>query len=157
MKKIKKNTYLLFDDISELAIALSPDAELIARRLVDLLWRTEAGSYFSGSGTLFNAIGKGFSFDRFKRALGEIFFHKIFIDDVDVPGNITCKPIIDAKARAAELRKKRAASGRKGGLAIRKPSAPPGARKKIDMSKGTRGPANGTKADFFAQIKKFNS
>lgn len=159
MKKCNKNNYVLFDLLNPAMTAgLDKNAEILVRRMLDLLWISETGTFPNDEEKIFLAVGKGFTRNKFEKARDEAFPIFYVTDDYDY---IYCDEIFELKRHAERISKKRSTSGRKGGRPKQKPAPAP-----VPNSMDEKGTISGdparrsgavSKGGFFDEIKRMNS
>lgn len=142
---------------------LTKDAELITRRLLDILWISDSGRFANDPDAIFRAIGRGYNRGSFKK-----HWHAIIVDadlfDISESGRwIYCGAIIAVKDKVNGLSKKRSIAGRKGGRPKQKQKpahAPvpntPDERGSISGDPGQRSRSE-NKGGFFDEIRRMNS
>lgn len=164
MKKYNKNGAILFDYLNFAKTAgLTKDAELITRRLLDILWISDSGRFANDPDAIFRAIGRGYNRGSFKRHWHDIISGAELFDISESGRWIYCGAIIAVKDRMNGLSKKRSTAGRKGGRPKQKPKPAPVPVPNTPDEKGTisgdPGQRSGavSKGGFFDEIKRMNS
>lgn len=162
MKKCNKNGAILFDYLNFAKTAgLTKDAELITRRLLDILWISDSGRFANDPDAIFRAIGRGYTRSTFKKHWNAIIVDADLFDISESGRWIYCDAIIAVKDKVNGLSKKRSTAGRKGGRPKQKPApAPvpntPDEKGTISGDPGRRSGAV-SKGGFFDEIKRQNS
>lgn len=162
MKKCNKNGAILFDYLNFAKTAgLTKDAELITRRLLDILWVSDSGRFANDPDAIFRAIGRGYNRSAFKK-----HWHAIIVDadlfDISESGRwIYCERIIAVKDKINGLSKKRSTAGRKGGRPKQKLAHAPVPNTPDEKGSISGDPARRSgavsKGGFFDEIKRMNS
>lgn len=97
---------------------LSPIAELIYRRVLDVMWEANDCQLPSNCLKIANAVGKGLSEDEFKNAWSEIQSEGFELLKTSKCGKfIYSKRLVEQMKNIELISKKRQAAGRKGGKA----------------------------------------
>lgn len=135
-------------------LSLSIGAELLYRRLIDLIWQSPGGRFPNDKIKAFYAAGRGFNFDEFNLAWAEL----VYPDFEALSATNDGKWIYSQRLKSQRaIIDKKAASGRLGGLKKRGGAMP----RKTDPGQGTRRqrerrPKVGSRNDFFDAIRKMN-
>lgn len=175
MNNNNKNNMILFDLLNPAESSmLSNNAEILARRLLDLLWISSTGMLTNNQDQLYRAIGKGFSKATFKKYWLEILKADPFLFRISEGGKVVyCKSMLEYIDKRNIIAERRSKAGRKGGKIKRdtQPSKPVEPSQKrpatpmvntsdergsINSDPGRRSDA-GSKNSFFDQIKAMNS
>lgn len=164
MKKHNKNGAILFDYLNFAKTAgLTKDAELITRRLLDILWVSDSSRFANDPDAIFRAIGRGYTRGSFKKHWHAIIVNAELFDISESGRWIYCSAIIAVKDKMNGLSKKRSTAGRKGGRPKQKPAhatAPvpntPDEKGSISGDPGLRSGAV-SRGGFFDEIKRQNS
>lgn len=154
---LKKTGQLLFDSINDRGeAALSKNAELIVRRMLDLLWKSETARFPNQMGKLFNAAGKGMSLATFRRAWHEIQYDGFEVFRVTTDGKwIDAESVTLARQKAKKISNQRKRAGSIGGRKKWSKSGVKVPQETVTVVAGNKSNAE-IKSDFFSQIKKFN-
>lgn len=115
VKPLEWNCYEYNSD--PVAMALSPLADLLYRRMMDLFWLSPDCRFPAVLEKLYNAIGRGLSQDEFSKAWLELQHDSFEAFSVTKDGQWLYSKKLQARNR---LSKKRADAGRKGGQVIKK-------------------------------------
>lgn len=174
MKKHNKNGAILFDYLNFAKTAgLTKDAELITRRLLDILWVSDTGRFANEPDAIFRAVGKGYSQAKFKNHWTDIMVKAELFKVSENGGWIYCDAILAIKDKMNALSDKRSKAGRKGGAKNAKKAQKPSERsssRRAAPSMPNSMDENGTigfdpgqrsisenKESFFAAIKRENT
>ena len=117
MVKYKRISDVLFDLIDERPDSgYSKNAELLIRRMLDKLSRSEDGRFPNSISKLYYAIGNSYSISTFKRAWQEVQFKGFEVFTISEDGIYIEHTKLTAMIQhKASVSKKRAIVGRKGG------------------------------------------
>lgn len=130
-------------------LSLSISAELLYRRLLDLIWQSPGGRFPNDRCKAFFAAGRGFEFDYFNVAWDELIYPDFEALSVSKDG----KWIYSQRLKSQrEIIDKKSASGRLGGLKKRGGAKP----RKSESGQGVKRQKVGTRNDFFDAIRKMN-
>ena len=163
MKKHNKNGAILFDYLNFAKTAgLTKDAELITRRLLDILWISDSGRFANDTDAIFRAIGRGYTRSAFEKHWNAIMVDADLFDISESGRWIYCGAIIAVKDKISGLSKKRSTAGRKGGRPKQKqkPAYAPvpnsiDEKGSIRFDPGQRSISE-TKGGFFDEIRRQN-
>lgn len=162
MKKCNKNGAILFDYLNFAKTAgLTKDAELITRRLIDILWISDSDRFSNDPDAIFRAIGRGYTRSAFKKHWNDIIVDADLFDISESGRWIYCSAIIAVKDKINGLSKKRSTAGRKGGRPKLKPAPAPVPNTPDEKGTISGDPARRSgavsKGGFFDEIKRMNS